>query len=280
MGGNTTTLRERIFEAFRHDIATFDGSHLDSLCAEMQNFKPSDDIEREAMRNYDEDFLVRFTYESNSIEGSTLTIAETDLVIEGEFKPNEDTRMCDVFAARGIADGCEFTRRELAKKTPISEDLIKNLHERVALDCQPAVRGTYRLAAAYIRGSQTTPADPMSVRDLMPTLLYSWETSSGHPVAKAAAFHAFFENIHPFQDGNGRTGRLILNYMLQAEGYPPIAIKHNAALDYKTALEEWQVHGNPTGFLALVGECVAAESTARASLVRNAREVRKALASE
>lgn len=277
MDSVATTLRERIFEAFRSDIEGFDDTNLNVLRDEMHRFLPSDDAEREAIRNYDEDFLVRFTYESNSIEGSTLTIAETDLVIEGEFKPNEDTRMRDVFAARGIADGCEFARRVLAKNTLVNEDFIKNLHEKVALDCQPAVRDTYRPAAAYIRGSQTTPADPMSVRNLMPTLLYSWEASNGHPVAKAAAFHAFFENIHPFQDGNGRTGRLVLNCMLQAEGYSPIAIKHNAALDYKTALEEWQVHGNPTGFLTLVGECVANETAARTSLIRDARKAKEIL---
>lgn len=277
MGNAATTLREQIYEAFRNDIKDFDGTTIDALRNDMSHFKPADGTEQEAMRNYDEDFLVRFTYESNSIEGSTLSIAETDLVIEGEFKPSSDTRLQDVFAARGIADGCEFTKRALATSTSVSEAFIKDLHERVALDCQPAVRGTYRLAAAYIRGSRTTPADPLSIRDLMPTLLYSWKASNSHPVAKAAAFHAMFENIHPFQDGNGRTGRLVMNYMLQKSGYPPIAIKHDGALDYKVALEDWQVRNNPETFLSLVTECIASEATARIALVRDARKTREVL---
>ena len=111
----------------------------------------------------------------------------------------------------------------------------------------------------------------------MPTLLYAYENSDAHPIAKAAAFHAMFENIHPFQDGNGRTGRLILNYMLEKEGYPSIALKHDAKQDYKKSLEAWQVRGNSKMFLDVVKNCVLDELQERIHIITVTRETMKAL---
>ena len=158
-----------------------------------------------------------------------------------------------------------------------TEDFIKDIHERTTLDCQPRIRGTYRIAPVYIQGSLTESVDPIQIRELMPTLLYAYENSDAHPIAKAAAFHAMFENIHPFQDGNGRTGRLILNYMLEKEGYPPIALKHDAKQDYKKSLEEWQVRGNPKMFLDVVKNCVLDELQERIHIITVTRETMKAL---
>ena len=74
-----------------------------------------------------------------------------------------------------------------------TENFIKDIHERTTLDCQPRIRGTYRIAPVYIQGSLTEPVDPIQIRELMPTLLYAYENSDAHPIAKAAAFHAMFE---------------------------------------------------------------------------------------
>lgn len=270
-------MRERIYNAFHRNIDDFDSSMLDQVRDKLRALSPVDETEQAGIESYEESFLVRFTYESNAIEGSTLDLMETDLVLEGEFKPRADTRLRDVFAARGIADGCAFISRALASGVSVSEDFIKDIHERTALDCQPAVRGMYRLVAVYLRGSKTVPADALKIRDLMPTLLHAWEASDAHPVAKAAAFHAMFENIHPFQDGNGRTGRLLMNYMLEQEGYPPIAIKHDGSLDYKKALEDWQVREDPTSLLHLVSGCVISEIKERTHIVQDSRILRAAL---
>ena len=116
------------------------------------------------MRSYDEAFLVRFTYNSAAIEGSTLTLIDTELVLEGEFMPSDgnDKRLRDVFAARGIADGCDFAERALEHKAPLTESLIRGIHERTALDCQPRTRGMYRSSAGYIRESEPSPSKRIS----------------------------------------------------------------------------------------------------------------------
>ena len=94
---------------------------------------------------------------------------------------------------------------------------------------------------------------------------------AAHPIIKASAFHAMFENIHPFADGNGRTGRQILNMMLMQEGYRPIAIKHDAGRTYAEHLEQWQVHDDPMPLLETIVDCVDHEQSAVADLVLNIR---------
>ena len=243
----------------------------------FESMKPFNEYEKDGLKSYDDAFLVRFTYESNAIEGSTLSLGDTELVLEGEFTPNNNQRLREIFSARGCADGCAYIEKELENDRKFTENFIKDIHERTTLDCQPRIRGTYIIAPVYIQGSLTEPVDPIQIRELMPTMLYAYENSDAHPIAKAAAFHAMFENIHPFQDGNGRTGRLILNYMLEKEGYPPIALKHDAKQDYKKSLEEWQVRGNPKMFLNIVKNCVLDELQERIRIITVTRETMKAL---
>lgn len=270
-------LQEKIYKAFHEDIEGINFSEADKLKTEFQNLQPLGEEEKDGIKNYEDDFLVRFTYESNAIEGSTLTLGETELVLEGEFVPSEDKKLSDIFAAKGCADGYAYIKKALSEGRPLTEDLIKDVHERTALDCQFRVRGTYRFSPAMIVGSLTAPADALEIRSLMATLIYMYKNSEAHPIAKAAAFHAMFENIHPFSDGNGRTGRLLLNYMLEQSGYQPIVIKHDGKTDYKASLEAWQVKGDPTSFINIVKECVESELSEQITIVEKTREAIKIL---
>lgn len=266
-------MKEKMHRAFAlpSDLCADAIGRADDQARLLSGLRPLGERDLDAMRSYDEAFLVRFTYNSAAIEGSTLTLADTELVLEGEFMPSGDKRLRDVFAARGIAEGCEFSKRALEEGVPMSEGLIRDLHERTALDCQPRTRGMYRTSAVYIRGSETVPADPASVRDLMADLLFAWERSGEHPVVRAAAFHAMFENVHPFQDGNGRVGRIVLNHMLESAGYPPIAIKASLRSEYLEALEDWQARGNPAHLVESVAACVAEECAARREGIEQTR---------
>ena len=268
-------MRERMYRAFHleGDVCAEQLEQTDVATSRLRALLPLSDDEMLAMDSYDESFLVRFTYNSAAIEGSTLSLVDTALVLEGEFMPSDpaDKRLSDVFAARGVADGVAFMHRALVDGLPLSETLIKDIHERTALDCQPRTRGSYRSAAVWIRGSETTTAPVHEIRDYMADLLYQFEESSEHTIIKAAAFHAMFENIHPFADGNGRVGRIVMNFMLQQAGHPPIAIKAAGRADYLRAMEDWQVRDNPKPLISLIAGQVVEEAEARAAGIMQSR---------
>lgn len=123
-----------------------------------------------------------------------------------------------------------------------------------------------------ILGSETNVATVSQVRSLMDDLDYHAAHTVEHPIVAAAAFHAMFENIHPFSDGNGRTGRIVMNWMLERAGYPPIALKAANRAAYLTALEDWQVRDEPAALIGLVADQVAEEAEARRAFIMQSRE--------
>ncbi|MCI6549001.1 MAG: Fic family protein [Coriobacteriaceae bacterium] len=268
------SLRDRILDAFEWepDDGTL-GSVVDAdgLADELSLANDGGESIRDAIALFDRDFLTRFTHGSAAIEGSTLTPMQTELVLEGEFLPRDDRQLADMFAARGIAEGYGYAMRGLAEGRPLDSGLVKDVHERMALDCQPAVRGTFRRVPVYIRGSRTAPPDPIDVPDLVDLLLWAHGRSAQHPLVRAAAFHAMFENVHPFQDGNGRCGRLLLCRELVAGGYPPVAIRSDEREEYLASLEAWQCERDGAPFVRMLTACVAREAGARISAIEKTR---------
>ena len=248
-----------------------DAVDADASCL-ASDFAPSTLDESDALAAYERNFLSRFTFHSTAMEGSTLTPAETEMVLEGEFIPSDDKSLQDLFAVRGCAEGYDYALRRIEAGADIDVPFICDVHERTALDSQPRVRGLLRRIPVFIRGSETTPVAPARVSEEMNRLVYLYEESKAHPLVAASAFHAMFENIHPFVDGNGRTGRILLNVMLVRAGYPPIAIKSDARAGYLTALEDWQVRGNPAPLVELVCDCVARETQAHKEVIEQVRE--------
>lgn len=266
-------MKEKIFRAFNPEfpIKALDGDVLEL----SRRYLPQTDAERYSIDAYDRAFLVRFTYNSNSIEGSTLTLGDTALVLEGEFPSDvRDKKLSDAFAAKGISEAIEYVEELRGGKSlpvDITEDLVREVHARTALDCQPRTRGIYRSSFAAIVGSQTVPVSPSSVRESMADLLFAYSESSLEPIERAAAFHAMFEHIHPFQDGNGRTGRILMNVMLENHSLPPIAIAATAKADYLSALESWQVRDDRGPLVRMVRDCAISEALARFEAVTETR---------
>lgn len=267
-------MKDKIYQSFHLDETIFSDilAQADKAKKSLTLLGPFSLEEQDALTSYDEDFLVRFTYGSNSIEGSTLSLDDTTLILEGEFVPNKPGK--EIFMAKGVADGYDYILQAVEQNTPLTEEFIKEVHLRTALDNQPRTRGTYRTSAVYLRGSQVVPADPLYVREHMADLLYAYENSSMHPLLNIAAFHAMFENIHPFQDGNGRTGRTLMNFMLLQNGYIPIALKADAegALAYSSALQAWQLNGNAASLIELIQNLLTEEYEQRNKAVRKTRE--------
>ena len=234
---------------------------------------PLDGVEQSALEDYRKEWMARYVYNSNAIEGSTLTLEDTELVLEGEFVPT-DSPARYIFAARGVADGMAYAERFAEEERTLSVEMIQKLHEVTALDMQPALRGRFRPYGyqARITATRVKTADPLEIYEDMEALVDAVNGSKDHPILKAAGFHAMFENIHPFTDGNGRTGRQILNLMLMAAGYRPVAIKHDAGRSYGKSLEAWQVDGDPKPFISQLVQCVDQEERAVAEIVGRLRE--------
>lgn len=248
---------------------------IDALKDRARALEPLDGVEEMALADHDRDWLVRYTYNSNAIEGSTLTLEDTSLVLEGEFVPS-DSPVRYVFAARGVADGMAYVREYVKEGRKLDEELVRRVHEVTTLDLQPFARGTFRPYGylARITATRVKTADPLEIRDDLRSLIDGLDGCAAHPLLRAAGFHAMFENIHPFMDGNGRTGRQLLNFVLLRNGYRPVAIKYDAGRAYARGLEAWQVDGKPDSFCSIFLDCVEQEEQTLVDLIERLRHLR------
>jgi len=183
-----------------------------------------------------EEFTVDFTYNSNAIEGNTLTLWETDMVLRGltiDRKPLKDH-----MEAVGHKEAFDFVQELVRSQEPISERMIQQIHYLVLAD-KKEDRGVYRRVPVRIMGAQHEPVQPYLIQPKMERLMTSYAKSAEHIITKLARFHIEFEGIHPFIDGNGRTGRLLVNLELMKAGYPPIDIKFTDRLAYYNASDEY-----------------------------------------
>jgi Fic family protein len=192
-------------------------------------------------------FVIDFTYETNRIEGSTLSRWESFDLLEHGVTPR----------SRPWSDALE-TRRHAAvaeqllqkPRTPTVSALL-TWHRHIFGETKPDIAGKLRDFDVRIGGSQHRPPPSSIVRPHLAEL-ESWQGAAGrrlHPVERAAEFHLRFESIHPFGDGNGRVGRLALNSMLLRDGYPPVNILYSKRRGYYHALERSNVTKSSRPFI-------------------------------
>ena len=224
-------------------------AEVDTLKAELDKRRPLTQGELQRLR---EEFLIEYTYNSNAIEGNTLTLQETALVLEGvtiDKKPLKDH-----LEAVGHRDAFLYVQNLVKDKVPFSESIIKQIHTLVLMD-RPEDRGVYRRIPVRIMGAYHVPSDPVLVPEQMENLVAEFSANKKmHPIERAALFHLKFEGIHPFVDGNGRTGRLILNLMLMQAGYPPINVKYSDRRRYYEAFDSYYRDNDKSIFIYLIGE--------------------------
>ena len=188
-----------------------------------------------------EEFAIEYTYNSNAIEGNSLTLRETDLVLRGltiDRKPLKD-HMEAIGHKQAFDYVCELVKRN----APLTESIIKQIHYLV-LEDKKEDRGVYRRVPVRILGAAHEPVQPYLIGPKMEQLLIDYNGSKEHIITKLALFHIEFEGIHPFIDGNGRTGRLLVNLELMKAGYPPIDIKFADRVSYYNAFDEYYVKHN------------------------------------
>lgn len=183
-----------------------------------------------------EEFIVEYTYNTNAIEGNTLSLRETDFVLKGltiDKKPLKDH-----LEVIGHKEAFDFVSKLVKNNTPISENVIKQIHYLVLAD-KKEDRGVYRSIPVRILGAKHEPVSPYLIEPKMTELLLQYSKSKEPIITKLARFHVVFENTHPFIDGNGRTGRLLINLELMKAGYPPIDIKFRDRMAYYNAFDEY-----------------------------------------
>lgn len=190
------------------------------------------------MERLHEEFTVEYTYNSNAMEGNTLTLRETDLVLRGLTIDKKPLR--DHMEAVGHKEAFEFVRDLVRDNALLSERIIRQIHYLVLAD-KKEDRSVYRRVPVRIMGAQHEPVQPYLIAPKMEQLLRDYAESTEHIITKLARFHIEFEGIHPFIDGNGRTGRLLVNLELMKAGFPPIDIKFADRIAYYNAFDEYYV---------------------------------------
>ena len=203
-----------------------------------------------------QEFMVDFTYNSNAIEGNTLTLKETALALEGmtiDQKPLKDH-----LEAVGHRDAFLYVQEIAKNEVELSEYVIKNIHALVLMN-RPEDKGQYRRIPVRIMGAYTEPVQPHMIEPKMSELIATNEArkTGMTTVERIARFHLEFEGIHPFIDGNGRTGRLILNLELIRNGFPPINVKFTDRKRYYDAFDAFYCDNDAGVMIELIAEYVS-----------------------
>lgn len=239
---------------------------LDELAAQLRAMRPLNETELKRLRD---EFVIEHTYDSNAIEGNTLTLRETALILQ-EGLTIAEKPIKDHLEAIGYRDAFEYIVTLADAGTSLSERVIKEIHSLVLMNDRQN-RGVYRSVPVTILGALHTPPQPYLVPVQMEQLLADYEgmKERHHIVEAVAEFHLRFEGVHPFIDGNGRTGRLILNLELIKAGLLPVNIKFADRRRYYDAFDAYHGEEHSVDALAeLVAGYEIAELEKRIGILR------------
>ena len=201
-----------------------------------------------------EAFTTEFTYDSTAIEGNTLTLQEAGMLLFEDITPKGKS-VREINEVIGHKKAFDYI---LEYDDDISRKFINQLHSMVMKDTVSEELneqiGKYRTVRVFIRGVDWTPPGPDDVKEDMASLLtwYSKNKSKLHPLITAIYFHVGFEIVHPYIDGNGRVGRLLMNFILHRNGFPMVNIPNSEKNQYYQALGEAQVKGDLRPFIDMM----------------------------
>ncbi len=223
---------------------------VDEKLTKLNNKRP---LSKEASKSLQDAINLEWTYNSNGIEGNTLTLKETKVVLEGITIGGKSVR--EHLEAINHENAIEYLEELLKTNSEISEWNIKELHQLILKGIDDSNGGKYRNEKVFISGANHVPPEYIKVPELMEKLILNYdEWSKYHPLIKASLLHGELVKIHPFTDGNGRTARLIMNMELMKSGYVPVIIKKECRLKYYEALDKAHITRDYTDFVKLVTE--------------------------
>ena len=200
--------------------------------------------------NYDTGFAIEFAHNSTAIEGNTLSLMETKLILEDKLSVGgKDLR--ETYEVVNHNKAFEYIKNRIAENKSLDEPSTKDIHAILMENIM--IGGVYRNVDVYISGAQHTPPSPNEMHRQIKDFYINLETNkTANPIELAAWTHAEFVSIHPYVDGNGRTSRLIMNYQLMSGGYLPISISKEVRLSYFEKLETYALTGNLEPFVDMI----------------------------
>lgn len=215
----------------------------------LQNKSKIDSI---TLSSYEKDFELRFTHNSTAIEGNTLTLMETKVVLEdGVSVGGKELR--EIYEILNHKKAYGYVKRCIAEHKPLTENVVKDLH--AILTENIIVGGIYRNQEVRISGAGFTPPAGNEMYMQIKGFYEDIKSKSDlNPIELAAWTHAEFVRIHPFIDGNGRTSRLLMNYQLMSQGFLPISVDKENRLEYYNVLEKYAVNADLQPFADFVAD--------------------------
>jgi Fic family protein len=201
------------------------------------------------------DERISMVYNSNALEGNSLTPFETKMVLQNGITVGKKP-LKDYLEAVDLNEAADYIEELVSKKQQFTERDLKQVHYLVFKSTSRQDAGAYRRVGVEISGSQHQPPEPFLVQEKM-TALFDWLHKNEnilHPIEVAAVFHHRLTSIHPFINGNGRTARLAMNFLLMQHGYPPVIVKASgeSEVDYYQTLESGDTTGDREPFITFI----------------------------
>ena len=221
---------------------------IEALKTKLNTLRPFTKAE---LKRFNEEFMIEYTYDSNAIEGSTFTLEETSLVLKENITIAEKP-LNEHLSAIGHKEAYFYIENLIKENHELNENEILNIHNLVLMD-KPQDKGKYRNVPVKILGTTTKTSESYLIKPNIENLLLWYQNEDNLSlIEKIALFHLKFETIHPFLDGNGRTGRLILNFELMKNGYVPINIKYKDKRKYYDAFKSYTENNDFSEMTALI----------------------------
>ncbi len=229
---------------------------VDAKKAQLDALRPLPD---ELAHHLDEWVTIELTYNSNAIEGNTLTLRETALVVEYGLTIGGKT-VREHLEAINHVHAYDFVKKLATKpRTQISLNDILDIHRLILKSIDDKHAGRLRTVSVGIKGTKVVFPSPLQLHDLMNDFMAWLHSAQGHPVIIAADAHYKLVSIHPFVDGNGRTSRLLMNLLLLQTGYTPAVIDFDVRDQYIGAIQEWRNNDHLDPFYSIT--CGAVKNT-------------------
>ncbi|MCB1233221.1 MAG: Fic family protein [Verrucomicrobiae bacterium] len=228
---------------------------LDRLSEKMAQLRAAQPLPEPFVESLEHKLSIELTHGSTAIEGNTLTLRETQLLIDEGITPTGPKQLREIHETVNHHEAVLKVRQWVKEGTPLDDPMIRAIHRLIMRNIDDTRGGVYRTDRVMVAGAPRQPIRP----DLIPEAMVEWQfevmSARENPVVVAAAAHYRFVKIHPFYDGNGRTGRLLMNWILLAQGYPLTVIASEDRARYIGSLDKAD-RENPVPYYELIAECV------------------------